>query len=78
MLTHSVEAEPPMDSLADAVAGVVSETIGEILSDLEAEAQVNTLPITKKEVSVQVTRKPRCGGRGTGPHGGLKGIRCGS
>ena len=45
-----------MDSLADAVAGVVSETSGEILSDVEADAQVSTLPITEKEVSVQVTR----------------------
>lgn len=47
-----VEAEALIDSVANAVAGVEFETIGEILSVVEANAQFSTLPDTQEETSV--------------------------
>ena len=47
-----VEAEALMEALANVVAGKESETMGEILSDMEAYAQVSTLLDTEEEVSV--------------------------
>ena len=47
-----VEAEALIEALANVVAGKESETIGEIYSNMEAYAQVSTLPDTEEEVSV--------------------------